>query len=44
MQIPADTVSLRDYEYRFHERVDPAIRAYIAGAAADARARRRGGR
>ena len=36
MQIPADTVSLRDYEYRFHERVDPAIRAYIAGAAADA--------
>lgn len=35
MQIPADTVSLHDYERRFHERVDPAIRAYIAGAAAD---------
>ncbi|MFC4626296.1 alpha-hydroxy acid oxidase [Daeguia caeni] len=35
MTIPADTVSLFDYERRFHERVDPAIRAYIAGAAAD---------
>lgn len=34
-QIPADTVSLRDYERRFHERTEPAIRAYIAGAAAD---------
>ncbi|MBR7560168.1 alpha-hydroxy-acid oxidizing protein, partial [Mycobacterium tuberculosis] len=34
-QIPPDTVSLQDYERRFHERVDPAIRAYIAGAAAD---------
>lgn len=35
MIIPSDTVSLRDYERYFHERVDPAIRAYIAGAAAD---------
>jgi len=43
MQIPADTVSLRDYEYRFHERVDPAIRAYIAGAAADAVTQRENG-
>ncbi|SDD73334.1 4-hydroxymandelate oxidase [Cupriavidus sp. YR651] len=34
-QIPPDTVSLLDYERRFHERVDPAIRAYLAGAAAD---------
>ncbi len=33
--IPADTVSLRDYERRFHERVHPAIAAYIAGASAD---------
>ncbi|WP_322049246.1 alpha-hydroxy acid oxidase [Paraburkholderia sp. J67] len=33
--IPADCVSLFDYERYFHERVDPAIRAYIAGAAAD---------
>ncbi len=33
--IPADTVALRDYERRFHERVDPAIAAYIAGASAD---------
>jgi len=43
MQIPADTVSLRDYEYRFHEKVDPAIRAYIAGAAADAVTQRENG-
>jgi len=43
MQIPADTVSLRDYEHRFHERVDPAIRAYIAGAAADAVTQRANG-
>ncbi|GJG98403.1 alpha-hydroxy acid oxidase [Cupriavidus pauculus] len=35
MHIPPDTVSLGDYERRFHERVDPAIQAYIAGAAAD---------
>ena len=35
MNIPADTVSLFDYERHFHARVDPAIRAYIAGAAAD---------
>ncbi|CAG9262858.1 L-lactate dehydrogenase [Paraburkholderia unamae] len=35
MHIPADTVSLFDYERHFHTRVDPAIRAYIAGAAAD---------
>lgn len=35
MTIPADTVSLYDYERRFHERVDPSIRAYIAGGAAD---------
>ena len=33
--IPADTVCLRDYERRFHERVPPAIAAYIAGYAAD---------
>lgn len=33
--IPADCVSLFDYERYFHARVDPAIRAYIAGAAAD---------
>jgi len=43
MQIPADTVSLRDYERRFHERVDPAIRAYMAGAAADAVTQRENG-
>ena len=35
MPIPADTVSLGDYERHFHALVDPAIRAYIAGAAAD---------
>jgi 4-hydroxymandelate oxidase len=35
MTIPADTVSLYDYERHFHAGVDPAIRAYIAGAAAD---------
>lgn len=35
MSIPADTVSLCDYERYFHERCDPAVRAYIAGAAAD---------
>lgn len=34
-QIPADTVSLGDYERHFHAMADPAIRAYIAGAAAD---------
>lgn len=34
-QIPADTVSLGDYERRFHERVGPEVRAYISGAAAD---------
>lgn len=34
-QIPPDTVSLRDYERRFHERAEPGVRAYIAGAAAD---------
>ncbi|MBO4122614.1 alpha-hydroxy-acid oxidizing protein [Cupriavidus gilardii] len=34
-QIPADTVSLRDYERRFHERMEPGVRAYVAGAAAD---------
>lgn len=33
--IPADTVSLADYERHFHAMMDPAIRAYIAGAAAD---------
>lgn len=33
--IPADTVALRDYERRFHERVPPAIAAYVAGYAAD---------
>lgn len=33
--IPADTVSARDYERRFHERVHPAIAAYIAGYSAD---------
>jgi len=43
MQIPADTVSLRDYERRFHETVDPAIRAYMAGAAADALTQRENG-
>ncbi|MEN7527280.1 alpha-hydroxy acid oxidase [Cupriavidus sp. DL-D2] len=35
MHIPPDTVSLDDYERRFHERVDAPIRAYISGAAAD---------
>jgi 4-hydroxymandelate oxidase len=35
MNIPADTVSLDDYARYFHERVDPAIAAYISGAAAD---------
>ncbi len=34
-QIPADTVSLGDYERHFHTMADPATRAYIAGAAAD---------
>lgn len=35
MDIPADTVSLGDYEHYFHQRVPADIRAYIAGAAAD---------
>jgi len=35
MNLPADTASLFDYERHFHARVDPAIHAYIAGAAAD---------
>ncbi|MQR00754.1 alpha-hydroxy acid oxidase [Glaciimonas soli] len=35
MNIPADTVALSDYELRFHEHVDTAVAAYIAGAAAD---------
>lgn len=36
MMIPADTVSLFDYERYFHQTVAPDIAAYIAGAAADA--------
>ncbi|WP_372395034.1 alpha-hydroxy acid oxidase [Azospirillum sp. HJ39] len=35
MMVPPDTVSLADYERHFDDRVDPAIRAYIAGAGAD---------
>ncbi|MCW2241274.1 alpha-hydroxy acid oxidase [Azospirillum canadense] len=35
MIVPPDTVSLSDYEQHFTDRVDPAIRAYIAGAGAD---------
>lgn len=35
MLVPADTVSLADYERHFHARIEPGIRAYIAGAAAD---------
>lgn len=35
MIVPPDTVSLFDYERHFDDRVDPAIRAYIAGAGAD---------
>ncbi|WP_066742324.1 alpha-hydroxy acid oxidase [Cupriavidus sp. D384] len=33
--IPADTVSVRDYERRFHECVHPAVAGYIAGYGAD---------
>jgi 4-hydroxymandelate oxidase len=33
--IPADTVSVRDYERHFRECVHPSIAAYIAGYAAD---------
>lgn len=33
--VPADTVSLTDYERHFHNSVDPAITAYICGPAAD---------
>ncbi|PLQ00798.1 alpha-hydroxy acid oxidase [Cupriavidus pauculus] len=33
--IPADTVSVLDYERRFRERVHPAVAAYIAGYSAD---------
>ena len=33
--IPADTVSVRDYERRFRECVHPSIAAYIAGYSAD---------
>lgn len=33
--IPADVVSLGDYERYFHARAEPAVRAYVAGAAAD---------
>jgi 4-hydroxymandelate oxidase len=43
MQIPPDTVSLGDYERHFHARVEPSIRAYIAGAAADGIAQRENG-
>jgi len=35
MTIPADTVSLYDYERYFLQKVEPGIRAYISGAAAD---------
>ncbi|MBY4896098.1 alpha-hydroxy acid oxidase [Cupriavidus sp. AU9028] len=35
MRVPPDTVSLADYERHFHARIEPGIRAYIAGAAAD---------
>jgi 4-hydroxymandelate oxidase len=35
MTVPPDTVSLFDYERHFASRVDPAVRAYIAGAGAD---------
>ncbi len=35
MTIPADTVALSDYERRFNERADPAVRAYVSGYAAD---------
>ena len=35
MIVPPGTVSLADYERHFAARVDPAIRAYIAGAGAD---------
>lgn len=35
MTVPPDTVSLSDYERHFNDRVDPATRAYIAGAGAD---------
>ncbi|MGO4281112.1 alpha-hydroxy acid oxidase [Cupriavidus sp. RAF20_2] len=43
MQIPPDTVSLGDYERHFHARVEPSIRAYIAGAAADGITQRENG-
>ena len=43
MQIPPDTLSLGDYERHFHARVEPAIRAYIAGAAADGITQRENG-
>ena len=33
--IPADTVSLADYERHFHERAAPGVRAYVSGYAAD---------
>ncbi|PNQ96920.1 alpha-hydroxy-acid oxidizing enzyme (plasmid) [Azospirillum argentinense] len=35
MSVPADTVSLYDYERHFTARVDAATRAYIAGTGAD---------
>lgn len=35
MSIPADTVSLEDYQRVFLQRTDPAIAAYLHGAAAD---------
>ncbi|RZT30763.1 alpha-hydroxy acid oxidase [Cupriavidus agavae] len=38
--IPPDTVALCDYERHFHARVDPAIAAYVAGAAADGHTQR----
>lgn len=35
MRIPADTVSLIDYERHFRAKIDPAIGSYISGPAAD---------
>ncbi|WP_328703008.1 alpha-hydroxy acid oxidase [Arenibaculum pallidiluteum] len=35
MIVPPDTVSLADYERHFASRIEPALRAYIAGAGAD---------
>lgn len=35
MTVPSDCVSLFDYERYFHHQTDPAIAAYLAGAAAD---------